>query len=222
MTKNTQPHDKKPLEQEVEVIIGRKKQIAVLAIFCIIGAVTVAITVLSITMIPKDPNPGVQRGVGADGFRAGVEDGVSLNVKSIASKAQVVTALGRSARSVGDPQVSKVFNYNGNLGQTLTFPFVRIDGVTSSLYIDKRIYKDKKALDDDHIYIATMQAGKVNGLPLYFRHAQTIGNSREYHLMVIDGLTVYRFVVAQPDDNIYMSEVNSLAALKKIALAVKL
>ena len=197
--------------------MSRKKQMIILIIFCILGAGTIVVTAISITLIPKDTTSVAKRGIGADGFQAHIEDGANLGVGLIVSKNQTITALGNNAKSVGEAQLSKVFNYNGNLGQTVTFPFVRADGVASSLYIDKKTYKDIKALNDDHIYIATMSAGEINDLPLYYRHAQTIGNYREYHLMLVDGLTIYRFVIAQPDDNIYMSEVNSLATLKKLA-----
>lgn len=216
MTKNVQPQDKK-----TDMTVTRKTQILIIVVLCVLGAGTIALVALSI-MTPRNTSPGVQNGVGADGFRAYVEEGTSLSVDKVASKNQVIASLGSKAKSVGDAQVSKVFNYNGNRGQTLTFPIVRADGVTASIYIDKKIYKTTQALNDDHIYVATMKAGDVNGHPLYYRHAQTIGNDREYHLMVVNGKNVYRFVFTQPDGNITISEVGALAALKSLAQKAKL
>lgn len=205
-----------------EARIGRKAQIVVLAIFCLITLGAAALTVWSIVSSSKDAKPGTESGVGADGFRAFIEDDANLGVSSVVSKGQVVSALGGLAKSVANSETAKVFNLDGNRGQTLTFPFVRSDGVKASLYIDMRIYKNQQALSDDHIYVSTLKAGTIKDHPVYYRHAQTLGGDREYHLMVIDGVKVYRFVVAQPDDNITISEVAALAALRKLASDAKL
>lgn len=205
-----------------EKTISRKARIAILIVFGIIGAGAIALTVWSVLTIPKNDKPGVQTGVGADGFHAFVEDNGNLNVGSVANKNQVITALGSYAKSTGEGSVSNVFNLNGNQGQTLTFSFVRADGANSSLYIDKRIYKSAQALRDDHIYTDTLNGGMVKGRNMYFRSAQTIGRYREYHLMVVNGTTVYRFVISQPYDNITISEIEALAILKKLALEANL
>lgn len=202
--------------------ISRKAQIIVLVTFCLIAIATIGLTAWSIVSSTKDSKPGLQYGVGANGFRAFVEEDGNLGVNLIVNKKQVISALGNLAKSVGDSQVEKVFNYNGNQGQTITFPFVRTDGTKASLYIDKRVYKSSQAMTDDHIYQATLKAGVVNGRQLYYREAQTIGTDREYSLMIVDGVMVYRFVIAQPFTNITISEIESLAALKKLSAVANL
>ncbi len=199
----------------------RRTRLVVVPILVVIGLSVVIVTVLSLFITPK-AEPGTKRGVGADGFQAYVEENSDLKVKAVASRDDVVAALGGKARSVSDAQVSKVFNYNGDRSQTLTFPFVRYDGVKSTLYIDMKLYKNMQSLDNDHIYVATAKAGTVNGFPAYYRHAQTIGSDREYHMMVINGLKVYRFVIAQPVRNVTISEIDVAAILKKLAAKAEL
>ncbi|MCA9334586.1 hypothetical protein KC953_00410 [Candidatus Saccharibacteria bacterium] len=197
--------------------IGRKNRAIVLVVFVAIAVVAVVLTVQSVMRVTDEPKPGLQYGVGADGFSAFVEKDGNIGVSEVVDKSMVVNALGERATSVEAGKVDKVFNLNGNLGQTITFTFIRTDGVKADLYIDKRVYKSSQALEDDRIYQSTLDAGKIKGHPLYYRAAQTLGPDREYHLMVVDGLTVYRFVVAQPFKNITISEVDALAALKTLA-----
>lgn len=199
------------------VITNEKARFAVLVLFALISIGAISLSIWSIVTSMNNQKPGQQYGVGADGFRAFVDDKATLNVNKVVKKDQVESVLKGLAESVGDAKVDKVFNLNGNQGQTVTYTFVRTDGVKSSLYIDKRQYKDKKALDNDHIYDETMKSGAAKEHPIYFRAALTIGADREYSLMVVNGLTVYRFVIAQPLDNISITEVTALVALKKLA-----
>lgn len=194
-----------------------KARFAVLVLFAVSSVGAIGLSVWSIVTSMNDQKPGQQYGVGADGFRAFVDDKATLNVNKVVKKDQVVLVLKGLAKSVSDAKTDRVFNLNGNQGQTVTYAFVRTDGVKSSLYIDKRQYKDKKALENDHIYDETMKSGTAKGHPIYFRTALTIGADREYSLMVVNGLAVYRFVIAQPLDNISITEVTALVALKKLA-----
>jgi len=199
----------------------RRLQMIVLPILLVVGAGVIILTILSIITLPG-AKPGAQRGVGADGFHAYVEDNTDLGVRSVVSKNQVASILGKKAKSVGDADVSKVFNYNGDRSQTLTFSFVRSDGAAATLYVDMKLYKNMGSLEADHIYVATAKAGTVNGHPAYYKHAQTIDNTREYHIMVVNGLRAYRFVIAQPLGNIKISEIDADALLKKLAAEAKL
>lgn len=196
--------------------ISPRAQKVILPLFIIIGASVVILTIISIIVMPK-PQPGAQRGVGADGFQAFVEKDGDLGAKSLVTKEQVVAALGKKAKSVGNAEVGKVFNLNNDRSQSITFPFVRADGVVSSLYVDTKLYENMRSLEQDHIYVATAKAGTINGHPAYYKHAQTIGQEREYHLMVVNGLKAYRFVIAQPFKNITISEIDAVAILKKLA-----
>lgn len=212
---------KKSKQYKPKAIISRRMQKIVLPIFLLIGAGTVILTILSIIFILR-PEQNAQNGVGADGFRAYVEDNGSLGVNSVVSKDQVVAALGDKAKSVSDADISKVFNLNGDRGQTLTFPFVRNDGKKASLYVDVKLYKNMQSQEDDHIYAATIDGGKVNGHSVYYKHALTIGSDREYHLIIVNGLKAYRFVIAQPAKNMLINEVAALAVLKRLAAEAKL
>lgn len=196
-------------------------QKVVLPIFLLIGAGAIILTVLSIIFMLR-PESSAQMGVGADGFRAFVEENGDLGVKSVVNKDQVVAALGDKAKSVGDADISKVFNLNGDRSQTITFPFVRSDGKKAALYIDTKLYQNLQAQEDDHIYAATLNGGTANGHPVYYKHAQTVGSDREYHLVVVNGLKAYRFVIAQPGKNMLINEVAALAALKRLAAEAKL
>lgn len=197
----------------------RQVKTIVRPVFILMGITAVVLSIWSVVLLMQRNNaPGTQMGVGADGFQAFVEKNSNLDVEGIVTKEQVVSALGKKAKSVGDPQASEVFNYNGDRGQTLTFPFVRSDGIKANIYVDKRVYKSAQSMENDHIYVATATAGTVNGLPAHYKHAQTIDNAREYHMIVVNGQTLYRFVMAQPFKEVKISEIDSVAILKKIAL----
>lgn len=201
--------------------ISRSALLAITPLLFAVGAGVVILTIISIIAMPK-PNPGTQYGVGADGFKAFIEEKSDIGAGALVTKGQVMTALGAKAKSVGDRDVSKVFNLNGDRSQTVTYPFVRADGTQSTLYIDMKLYKNPKALEDDNIYVATAAAGTVNGHPAYYKHAQTLDNNREYHMIVVNGLHAYRFVIAQPYTNVTITEVGAVASLKKLALEAKL
>lgn len=202
--------------------LSKRTRRVILPIFLVIGAGVVALTALSIIILLPKSEEGAQYGVGADGFRAYVEENGNLGVGSIATKAQVTAALGDKAKSVGDPEVSKVFNMNGDRGQTATYPFVRADGANAHVHIDLRLYKNVESLEKDNIYVATQKTSAVNGHPAYFKLAQTLDNAREYHMIVVNGLKVYRFVFAQPAKKVTVTEVAALATLKRLALELKL
>ena len=199
------------------LMISKKGRVTVIVAFTLMSIAAISLCVWTINNSMSDWKPGRQRGVGADGFQAYVEDKANLGVDTIVKKDQVTTALKNLASSVEDAKIAPVFTLNGNLGQTITFSFVRKDGVKSSVYVDKRVYKSKEALDDDHVYDATMESGKAKGHTIYFREAQTIGKDREYSLMVVDGKTVYRYVMSQTYNNISVTELTALVTLKKLA-----
>lgn len=197
----------------------KRVRTTILPVFIVIGAIAVAVTAWSVILLmQKNKEPGTQMGVGADGFQAFVEEKGDLGVDKIVSKDVVAKELGKKAKSVGDAEASKVFNYNGDRGQTLEFPFVRSDGASGHIYIDKRVYKSKESMDGDYIYNATAAAGTVQGHPAYYKLAQTISMDREYHMIIVNGKTLYRYVLAQPYKNITISEIDAVAILKKIAL----
>ena len=189
---------------------------AILPLFIVIGATVAVFTLWSVMNTPKAA-PGTRSGVGADGFQAFVEEKSDLGVKTITSNTQVKTALGSKVKSVSDGESSQVFNLNGDRSQSLTFSFVRSDGMKANIYVDMKLYKSSQSLESDHIYTATATAGAIQGFPAYYKHAQTIDSFREYHLLVVNGLKAYRFVFAQPSDKITVSEIDAVAVLKKIA-----
>ncbi len=201
--------------------VSSRTRALVLPILGIIAIGAVVLAVLSVIMVPK-VEPGRQYGVGAGGFRAYEERDTTLGIDKVVSKDQVVDTLGKKAKSVDDMQVSNVFNLNDNRGQTLTYDFVRSDGVKSSLYVDVMLFKNTNALNEANIYTATAKAGAVNGHPARYMHAQTLGSEREYRLMVVNGLKVYKFVIVQPLQSITISEVAAVAALKTLANKAKL
>lgn len=215
---------RKPLKTSLKAFFNDKQRVRKWALptLFLVGAAVVVLTGLSIVALLNSNNSDPQYGVGADGFRAYVEDKGDLEVGSLVTKDQITQALGDKAKSVGAADVSKVFNLNGDRGQTVTFSFVRADGEAASLYIDKKVYKDAASMKDDHLYTATASAGTINGLPAFYKHAQTISADREYHIMVVDGLTAYRFVIAQPEQKITISEIDADALLKKLAGKVQL
>lgn len=192
-----------------------------LAALTIVGGGAIAIAIISIVIVPL-VNPGSQRGVGANGFQAFVEDGGNLNIANTVSKQEVVDALGDKAKSVSDAQVSKVFNIDGTRGQTVTYDFVRANGLKASLYIDLMYFSNLQTLESTGVTASTGDAGRVNGHQAYYMHAQTFGSEREYRLMIINGLKVYKFVISQPYRTISINEVSALATLKKLAAKAEL
>lgn len=192
-------------------------------ILILIGLIVVVGTIVAIArIIQGQASPGAQIGVGADGFRAYVEDTTNLGVDSLVSKDQVSAALGGEAKSVRPAEVSKVFNLNGNRGQTITFSFVRSDGTESFIHIDKRIYKDTSSIESDNVYRSSLQYGSINGKTVYVKRAQTIGGFREYHALIVNDTTVYRFVLAQPLRKITIKEVKAIDILKEIMTSARI
>lgn len=188
----------------------------IVPIMGIIAAAAVILAIFSIITMPKS-GEGAQRGVGADGFSAYEEKGTTLGIDKVVSRDDVVAVLGKKAKSVGDQQVSNVFNLDDNRGQTLTYSFVRPDDKEVSLYVDVMLFKNMNVLEAANIYAGTASAGNVGAHPAYFMRAQTMGSDREYRLMVVNGLKVYKFVMVQPYRSITMSEVVAVSILKQLA-----
>lgn len=186
----------------------------------VIGASVVVAAVVATIIMP--PNPYSKPGIGADGFQAFMEKDTDLGIGSVVSKDEVVAVLGKNAKSVENVSVSGVFNYNGDRGQTATYKFVRADGRQASLYVDVMVFKSSNSMDDANIYVGTGEAKVVNGHQAYYMHAQTLGITREYRVMVVNGLKAYKFVIDQPFDDITINEVSSVAALLKLAQNAKL
>lgn len=202
---------------------NKKRQRLLAPLFFLIGTGIVVATIFLIAgAVQRQVTPGIQNGVGADGFQVGVDEKDDLLVKSLVSKDQVVAALGDKAKSVSDAEVSKVFDFNGIRGQTLTYNFVRSDGATASVYIDKKVFKSEKSLTEENVYGSSLKLGTINNFPVYAKHAQTIAGNREYHTIIVNGKIVYRFVFSQPARNITVSEMNAIAVLNRIASGAKL
>ncbi|MDB5177177.1 MAG: hypothetical protein JWN75_845 [Candidatus Saccharibacteria bacterium] len=201
--------------------LSRRTRLVILPIFALIAVGALVLAVITIMVMPR-VDQASQRGVGANGFRAYPEDGTTLNIDKVTSKNEVITSLGNKAKSVDDVSVSKVFNFDGNRGQTATFNFIRADGARSSVYVDMMLFKNVATMNDANILDGTGKAGTIQGHPAYYMHAQTIGSDREYRLLVVNGLKAYKFVVVQPVKSITISEVGALATARKIAAEAKL
>lgn len=200
--------------------LSKRARLFVLPLMIFVGAGAVILAIITIIVMPK-VNPGAQRGVGANGFQAYVEQNGDLGIAKLVTKDEVAKALGDKAKSVDGAQVSKVMNIDGSRGQTATYSFVRTDGKKSSLYVDLMFFKNQPTLDAAHVTTATAKAGTISGRQAYYLHAQTLGSDREYRLMVVDGLKVYKFVIVQPRTSIAISEVSALASLKKLAQSAR-
>lgn len=184
-------------------------------LMAIVALGAILFIVITLANLPKPE--GAMRGVGADGFRAFEEKDGNLGVGSIVAKSKVVEALGAKAKEVKDPSVSTVFNLNGTRGQTVTYDIVKANGKPGSVYVDLMIFKNTFALEEANIYKNTGKTDSIRGHDTYYMHAQTIGSDREYTLLIVDGVKVYKFVLTQPFRDITISEVMAFASLKKIA-----
>lgn len=200
---------------------SRRLRFVVLPVMGVVAIGAIVLAVITIIVMPK-ADQGAQRGVGANGFRAFEEKDGNLGVGKVVTKAEVTSELGNKAKSVDDAVISSVFNIDGTRGQTATYPFTRTDGTKVSLYVDVMLFKNTAALNSANVYNNTLKAGKVNGRDVYYMHALTIGKDREYRLLVVNGLKVYKFVVSQPLSNITISEVSALAVLKKLVAKAEL
>lgn len=205
----------KEAKQPRQRILSKRQQALVLPVMIIIGAAVVVLAIVSIVATPAADK--LKRGVAANGFTAFPEEGTDLGVGKVVSRDDVVSALGDKAKSVSNANVSGVFNYDGDRGQTLTFNFTRNDGKQASLYIDVMKFKSSDAMNDAHIYTLTGKTKAINGHPTYYMVADTQGSSREYRVMVVNGLKAYKFVIDQPVNNVTISEVSADAALIKLA-----
>ncbi len=201
--------------------ISKRQRALILPLMVVIGAGAVILAILAIIVMPR-VNTASQRGVGADGFRAYEEQNTDLGIGKVVAKGDVVTALGDKAKAVSNVDVSNVFNLNGDRGQTATFGFTRADGKKVSLYVDMMLFKNTASMENAHVLTGTGKTGTINGHDAYYMHAQTLGTVREYRLLVVNGLKAYKFVIDQPHNDISISEVASLATLKKLALKANL
>lgn len=184
----------------------------------VLALIAVGAIVIAIMVIMNMPKPeGAQRGVGANGFRAYEEKDGDLGIGKVVSRDEVADALGAKARSVDDVDVSSVFNINGTRGQTATFPITKANGKPASVYVDVMVFKNSVALDEANIYSYTAKTDPINTHPTYYMHALTLGSDREYRLMVVNGIKVYKFVLTQPYRDITINEAMAVATLKKIA-----
>lgn len=220
MVKKTKKHASIDTDEGVNGISPRTRAV-VLAFMIAIGIGAIALAVTAIVLLPK-ANPGAQRGVGATGFTAFTEENGDLGMGKVVSKEDVASVLGNKSKVVSNVSVSKVFNIDGSRGQTASYDFVRSDGVKATTYVDVMVFKNQATLDAANVTKNTAKGGTVNNHPVYFMHAQTLGSDREYRLMIVKGLKVYKFVVVQPLRNITISEVAALAAMKKLAAKAEL
>lgn len=197
-------------------VLTRKARMVILPLFLLIATGVVIISVLAIAVNPR-VKPASQYGVGANGFQAFVEQGGDMGMAKFIVKKDVESTLGKNAKVVGDAMVSKVMNINGNRGQTVTYDFVRADGSKASVYADLMFFKNKSELDSAAVTTNTLQTGDISGHKAYYMHAQTLSSDREYRLLVIDDLKVYKFVLVQPYRDVTISEVSAMAVLKRLA-----
>jgi hypothetical protein len=193
----------------------------ILPVLFLIAAAAVVISIILIILVPKI-NPASQRGIGANGYQAFLEENSDMGMGTIVDKNDVVNALGDKAKVVSSVDVSKVINLNGDRGQTATYNFVRADGTTASLYIDLMSFKSQTDFDSAQVTTDTLRTGDINGHKAYYMHAQTLSSNREYRLMVIDGLKVYKLVIVQPYRSLTISETAAMAVLKKVAVKAQL
>lgn len=197
-------------------ILTRRARMVILPSFLLIATGAVIISVLAIAVTPRT-KPASQYGVGANGFEAFVEQDGDMGMAKFVAKKDVVSSLGKNAKVVADASLSKIMNIDGNRGQTATYDFVRADGERASVYADVLFFKNKSELDGAAVTTNTLQTGDIRGHKAYYMHAQTLSSDREYRLMVISGLKVYKFVLVQPYRNITISEVSAMAVLKRMA-----
>lgn len=197
--------------------LTKRQQATVLFAFVVVGAVAMGIAILAITANPK-PKLAINTG----GFVAGTDYGADLGIGNVVSKVGVVDALGNNAKSVGDKQVSDVFNLNGDHSQTLTYPFVRADGKNASISIDVTEFQSVASMTNTNIYSMTEKTKPINGLPAFYMVTQVLGTDREFRLMVVDGLHAYKFIIDQPSHDVTISEVSSEASLIRLAQRTQL
>lgn len=197
----------------------RTKYIA-LPVMALIAISVIVLAFVAIMVMPSVRD--AHRGIGADGFHAGIERGADLGVGKLVSKQDIVDTLGGKAESVGSADISKVFNLNGIRGQTLTYDFEGSDGIKNSLYIDKKEFDSTSTLNSANILANTTSAGKVGEFNAYFMHAVTFGSDREYYLLATKDLKAYLFALVQPSRHITISEVSAVAVLKRLALKTNL
>lgn len=202
-------------------VLSKRARLVVLPIMILIAAGVIVFTILAIVVMPL-VNPGTQRGVGADGFKAYEESGTSVGAGNVITKEQVVAELGDRAKSVDDADVSNVFNLNGIRRQQATYDFVRADGAKANLYVDVTLFNNTASMRSANVLEATADAGKIQGHPAYYMRAFTFGSDREYRLLVVNGLKAYVFAISQPVRDIEIREVSALAVLKRLAAKAEL
>ena len=195
--------------------LSKRQKAVIVPAMVLVGTGAVALSVFGI--VNMTGNSASKYGIGAGGFSAFAEENGDMGVANVINKDEVQKALASNAKDVADVDVSKVFNLNGDRGQTATFAFTRKDGVKSSVYVDARQFKSAAALKSAGIYVYTASAGNVKDHPAYYTVSQNIGGIREYSLMVVNDLKVFRFVMEQPAENATIGEVPAVATLLKVA-----
>lgn len=200
-----------PKRKKTKNILSERSQRIVLGTL-IIGSI--AILAGMVLVFPShDPGSG---NIGSNGFSAFVKNNGDIGVANITNKTLVTKALGGDVKGVSDIDVSKVFSLNGNLGQTATFPVLLKNGASGSVVIDMWKYKSEEALKDDAVFKGTGDAGKIDGHAIRYIPASSIGGERSYSLITSNGLTVYRFIVVQPNNKLQIKEYKAQDILKDI------
>lgn len=195
--------------------LSKQQQKVVLPVFVAVGLfVAIATTGYVAYSINVASNKG--NATSGLGFKAFVEDGTTLDADKIVTSDKVANEFKGKVSDVSKVDLSKVFNYNGTRGQTASYYTVRNDGRSATVYVDKMVFKNQSDMDSQNIFSGTVRAKEVNGLQTYFMHAETVGMAREYRLMVVDGLTAYKFVFSQPATDITVNEVSAMASLMKL------
>lgn len=180
------------------------------------GTIVAALGVLAVMVLVLPTRDSQPVGVGADGFSAFVDRGKDLGVTNIASKETVDRALGNNAKSVENVEKSDVFNLNGALGQTATYPITLPDDSKGTVTIDQWNYNSKDAFDQANVFKGTGVAGTIDGREVRYVPAISLGGERTYTLLTTEGTTVYRFIMTQPSDNIQIREFKAQDILKAI------
>lgn len=185
----------------------------------------VGVIAASVYFMPSR-SQGSKAGVGANGFSVYEMKGVDLGIANVVNRATVIEELGTAASSVDRVEKSGAVNFNGNRGQTATYPFTLAGGGKATLYVDVMVYKNQAAYERDDVFAGTADLGTVDDLPVRAMHAATIGKEREYAILVTKDLKSYKFAITQPNDGVKIDEVAAHAILKRVAdranlLAVK-
>ena len=193
---------------------GRRQRSQYVAVGAMVAIALVALGAI-IVFTEKPAAPAMQGS-------AYQERGVDLGMASVVSKQALIDAFGSNVKNVHDGTVSGVLNYQGNRGQTATYPLTLPSGAQASVDIDVMRYGSKEAFDAAMPLNGAGDLGEVAGHAVKYLPALTIAGKKNYSIIFANGNDIYKITLMQPATRPEILEFKAQDSMKALVEKAKL